>query len=113
MGAPMVLDLMLVAPAITLDPLPLMAFVLVVASARGLRIGLAFITGWTACFVVVLVLVLTLTGGSPPEPRSPPSTAALAVKLAIGVALVALRRARAPAAPERTRAGRAPRPQGP
>ncbi|MFF5040738.1 GAP family protein [Streptomyces nigra] len=88
MGAPMVLDLMLVALAITLDPLPLMAFVLVVASARGLRIGLAFIAGWTACFVVVLVLVLTLTGGSPPEPRSPPSTAALAVKLAIGVALV-------------------------
>ncbi|MEV8087775.1 GAP family protein [Streptomyces nigra] len=88
MGSPMVLDLMLVALAITLDPLPLMAFVLVVASARGLRIGLAFIAGWTACFVVVLVLVLTLTGGSPPEPRSPPSTAGLAVKLAIGVALV-------------------------
>ncbi|MEU6532712.1 GAP family protein [Streptomyces sp. NPDC046928] len=89
MGSPMVLDLMLVALAITLDPLPLMAFVLVVASARGVRTGLAFIAGWMACFVAVLVLVLTLTGGRPPEPRSPPSTAGLAVKLAIGVALVA------------------------
>jgi len=85
----MVLDLMLVALAITLDPLPLMAFVLVVASARGVRTGLAFIAGWMACFVAVLALVLTLTGGRPPEPRSPPSTAGLALRLAIGVALVA------------------------
>ncbi|MFI9797481.1 GAP family protein [Streptomyces sp. NPDC052302] len=89
MGSPMVLDLMLVALAITLDPLPLMAFVLVVASARGVRTGLAFIAGWMACFAAVLVLVLTLTGGRPPEPRSPPSTAGLALRLAIGVALVA------------------------
>lgn len=84
----MVFDLLLIALAITLDPLPLMAFVLVVASPRGVWKGLAFILGWLACFVVVLALVLTLTGGQPPPPRSPPSTVVLAAKLAIGVGLV-------------------------
>ncbi|MFE5891073.1 GAP family protein [Streptomyces sp. NPDC056468] len=88
MGSPMVVDLLLIALAITLDPLPLMAFVLVVASGKGVRTGLAFIAGWMACFVVVIALVLTLTGGQPPAPRSPPSTANLAAKLLIGVSLI-------------------------
>ncbi|MER6419973.1 GAP family protein [Streptomyces sp. NPDC001137] len=84
----MVFDLLLIAFAITLDPLPLMAFVLVVASVKGVRTGLAFISGWMTCFVAVIVLVLAVTGGKPPEPRSPPSTAGLAIKVAIGVSLV-------------------------
>ncbi|MEU8846716.1 GAP family protein [Streptomyces sp. NPDC048564] len=41
-----------------------------------------------ACFVAVIALVLTLTGGQPPAPRSPPSTANLAAKLLIGVSLI-------------------------
>ncbi|MEU0674031.1 GAP family protein [Streptomyces sp. NPDC006172] len=84
----MVLDLLLIALAITLDPLPLMAFVLVVASPRGVWKGFSFVLGWLACFVVVIAVVLSLTGGRPPPPKSPPSTAVLAVKLAIGVGLV-------------------------
>jgi len=94
----MVFDLLLIALAITLDPLPLMAFVLVVASVRGVRTGLAFISGWMACFIAVIALVLTVTGGQPPQPRSPPSTANLAIKIVIGVALVVygLRRRRRP-----------------
>ncbi|MFF4547815.1 GAP family protein [Streptomyces sp. NPDC001435] len=84
----MVLDLLLIALAITLDPLPLMAFVLVVASQRGAWKGLAFILSWLACLVVVVGIVLALTGGQPPPPRSPSSTAVLAAKLAIGVSLV-------------------------
>ncbi|GHI09151.1 hypothetical protein AQI88_12920 [Streptomyces cellostaticus] len=84
----MVLDLLLIALAITLDPLPLMAFVLVVASKRGVWKGLVFILSWLACLVVVIALVLTLTGGQPPSPRAPASTAVLAVKLAIGVSFV-------------------------
>ena len=85
----MVFDLLLIALAITLDPLPLMAFVLVVASVRGARTGLAFISGWLTCLVAVIALVLTVTGGQPPQPKSPPSTASLAIKVAIGVSLVA------------------------
>ncbi|MFF7235304.1 GAP family protein [Streptomyces collinus] len=84
----MVLDLLLIALAITLDPLPLMAFVLVVASTGGPRKGLVFLLSWLACLVAVIAVVLLLTGGQPPPPRSPPSTAALGAKLAIGVSLV-------------------------
>ncbi|AZQ38923.1 GAP family protein [Streptomyces cyaneochromogenes] len=84
----MVVDLLLIALAITLDPLPFMVFALVVASARGVRTGLAFISGWVACFVVVIALVLTMTGGQPPEPRSPPSTVSLVLKLLIGLSLI-------------------------
>ncbi|MDF3147857.1 MULTISPECIES: GAP family protein [unclassified Streptomyces] len=85
----MVFDLLLIALAIALDPLPLMAFVLVVASAKGIRTGLTFISGWTACLVAVIALVLTLTGGQPPAPRSPPSTVHLVAKLVVGLSLVA------------------------
>lgn len=61
----MVIDLLLIALAITLDPLPIMAFVLVVASDRGVWKGLAFILAWLACLVAVIALVLALTGGQP------------------------------------------------
>ncbi|MFA7764016.1 GAP family protein [Streptomyces sp. NRRL S-448] len=106
----MVLDLMLIALAITLDPLPIMAFILVVSSSRGVWKGLAFILAWLACLVAVIAIVLALTGGQPPAPRSPPSVAALAVKLVIGVSLVIYgvrryrrRKARADAAPDTIR----------
>ncbi|MER6387309.1 GAP family protein [Streptomyces sp. NPDC059382] len=84
----MVLDLLLIGLAIALDPLPIMAFVLVVTSARGARKGLVFILAWLACLGAVIAIVLALTGGQPPAPRSPPGVAALAVKLAIGLGLV-------------------------
>ncbi|MFE7773330.1 GAP family protein [Streptomyces sp. NPDC057445] len=84
----MVLDLLLIGIAINIDPLPLMAFVLVLSAPKGIWKGLAFILAWLACLVAVIAAVLLLTGGQPPPPRSPPSTAGLAAKLAIGVALV-------------------------
>ncbi|AYN38290.1 GAP family protein [Streptomyces dangxiongensis] len=84
----MVPDLLLIALAIALDPLPVMSFVLVLGSARGVWKGLVFILSWLACLVVVIVLVLAVTGGQPPAPRSPPSTAVLAAKLLIGVLLI-------------------------
>lgn len=64
----MVLDLMLIGLAIALDPLPIMAFVLVVTSARGVWKGLVFILAWLACLVTVIALVLLVTGGQPPRP---------------------------------------------
>ncbi|MEU0056176.1 GAP family protein [Streptomyces sp. NPDC006334] len=115
----MVLDLLLIALAITLDPLPLMAFVLVVASPRGVWKGFSFVLGWLACFVVVIVAVLSLTGGQPPPPKSPPSTAALAAKLAIGVGLVVYgvyrhrRGAARPGSPRRSGSSRRERARSP
>lgn len=84
----MVLDLLLIGLVITLYPLPVMAFVLVLSAPGGVWKGLAFIGAWLACLVAVIAVVLLLTGGEPPPPRSPPSTAALAAKLAVGAGLV-------------------------
>ncbi|MEU9083590.1 GAP family protein [Streptomyces sp. NPDC048357] len=84
----MVLDLLLIGLAVTLFPLPIMAFVLVVSAPRGVRKGLAFILAWLACLVAVMAMVVLFTGGQPPPPRSPPSIAALVATLVIGVGLV-------------------------
>ena len=86
----MVLDLLLIGLAITLEPFPLTAFILMLSAENGSRKGLAFILGWLACLVAVITVVLLATGGSPPRPNTAPSTAALAVKLALGVVLIAV-----------------------
>lgn len=111
LGVVVVLDLLLIALAITLEPLPPTAFVLVVASARGVWKGLVFILSWLACLVLVIAIVLVLTGGQPPPPKSPPSTAALAAKLFAGVSLIGYgaHRRRRPGG-HRARNGRAGRP---
>lgn len=85
----MTLDLILIGLAITLEPFPVMAFILVLAAERGVRKGLVFILSWLACLVLVIACVLIFTGGKPPQPHSAPTTASLAVKLAIGVGLIA------------------------
>ena len=84
----MVLDLILIGLAITLEPVPVLAFILVLAGDRGLFKGLAFILAWLACLVLVLACVTLLTGGKPVLPHTAPSVAATAVKLALGVGLV-------------------------
>ncbi|MFD3534874.1 GAP family protein [Streptomyces sp. NPDC058664] len=95
----MVLDLMVIGTAITLGPLHNSAFILLLSSRRGVRQGLAFLLSWLANLIVVIAVVVLLTGGQPPARHSAPSTAALAAKLAIGLALVlygAYRRHRPP-----------------
>ncbi len=86
----MVLDLLLIAIGITLEPFPLTAFILILGAEKGTRKGLAFILGWLACLVAVIAAVVLTTGGNPPKPQTAPSTAALAVKLALGIVLILL-----------------------
>jgi len=83
-----VLSLLLTGLAITLEPIPLTAFILVLASKNGVRKGAAFIFGWLLSLAVVIAVTLTATGNKPPQSSTAPSLAALAVKIAIGVALV-------------------------
>jgi Sap, sulfolipid-1-addressing protein len=83
-----VLDLLLIGLAITLEPFPLTAFILLLSADKGVWKGLAFILGWLACLVAVIVAVFLLTGNSPPRPQTTPSTAVLAIKLALGVGLI-------------------------
>ncbi len=53
----MVLDLMIIGLAITLEPLTIVALILILAAEKGTRKGLAFIPGWLACLVVVIAAV--------------------------------------------------------
>jgi hypothetical protein len=85
-----VLDLLLIAIGITLEPFPLSAFILILGAEKGTRKGLAFILGWLACLVAVIAVVVLTTGANPPKPQTIPSTAALAVKLALGIVLILL-----------------------
>lgn len=84
----MVVDLLLIGTAVALGPLHNTAFILLLSAHRGVRKGLAFVLSWLACLVVLIAGVLLLTGGRPPVHRSAPSTAALAVKLVLGIGMV-------------------------
>jgi threonine/homoserine/homoserine lactone efflux protein len=83
-----VVDLLLIGLGITLEPFPLTAFILILSAGKGTRKGLAFILGWLACLVVVIAAVILVTGGNPPASNTAPSTAALVVKLALGIVLI-------------------------
>jgi hypothetical protein len=84
----MVLDLLVIGLGIALEPFPLASFILVLSAEKGIWKGLAFILGWLACLVVVIAAVFVATGNSPPKPQTVPSTAVLAVKLALGLVLI-------------------------
>src|SRR5277367_4429819 len=86
----MVLSLFLIGLAVALDPLPLTAFMVVLPSQRGIRKGAAFVLGWLASLAIVVTVTVLATGDNPPKPNTVPSLADLAVKIAIGVILVAI-----------------------
>jgi hypothetical protein len=92
----MILNLVIIGLAITLEPIPLTAFILILASEGGLRKGAAFIVGWVASLVVVVAITVVATGNAPPQPNTAPSLGALAAKIALGVVLlfIALRQYR-------------------
>jgi Sap, sulfolipid-1-addressing protein len=84
----LVLNLMLIGLAVTLDPLPLTAFLFVLPSRRGVVKGAAFVFGWLVSLGIVVTITVLATGNSPPKPATAPSLAALAVKIVLGVILV-------------------------
>jgi threonine/homoserine/homoserine lactone efflux protein len=98
----MLLDLFLIGLVVTVEPIPLTAMILVLAAERGLIKGLGYVFGWLLTLVGIVALTVLVTGGKPLIPQSSPSTAALVVKLLIGVVLVfiALRRRRRPKSTE-------------
>jgi hypothetical protein len=85
-----VLNLLLIGLAVTLSPLPLTAFLVVLPSARGVRKGAAFVFGWLVSLAIVVTVTVVATGNNPPKPATVPSLAALAVKIALGVVLVVI-----------------------
>jgi len=103
----MVLDLLLIGLAVSLDPLPLTAFVVILPSKRGVIKGAAYLFGWLVSLAIVVTVTVLATGNNPPKPNTAPSLASLAVKIAIGtfLVLVAIR--------QRRRMGRPKKPKKP
>jgi hypothetical protein len=99
------LDLVLIGLAVALDPLPLTAFLIVLPSKRGVRKGAAWTFGWLVSLGIVVTVTVVATGNNPPKPNTAPSLADLAVKIAIGVILVAI------AVRQRRRMGRPKKPK--
>jgi len=83
-----VLELVILGLVITLSPLTLVAFILLLAAKGGIWKGLAFILGWMACLVAVIAAVILTTGGDPPREHTAPSTAVLVVKALLGILLI-------------------------
>ena len=88
MGGTVVLNLIVIGLAVTLDPLPLTAFLVVLPSKHGVRKGAAFVSGWLVSLAIVVVITVLATGNNPPEPETAPSLASLAVKIVIGAILI-------------------------
>jgi hypothetical protein len=84
----MILDLTIIGLAITLEPIPLTAFILILASKRGVRKGAAFVSGWLVSLGIVVAVTVLATGNSPPKQNTAPSLGALAAKIALGVVLL-------------------------
>jgi threonine/homoserine/homoserine lactone efflux protein len=89
-GTAVILNLILIGLAVTLDPLPLTAFIIVLPSRRGARKGAAFVFGWLVSLAIVVTVTVVATGNNPPKPNTAPSLAGLAVKIAIGAVLVVI-----------------------
>ena len=82
------LNLVLLGIAVTLEPFPLTAFILLLAAKKGTLKGVGFILGWLACLVLVIGIVVLVTGGKPPAPKSAPTIGAVIVKLLLGLLLI-------------------------
>jgi hypothetical protein len=86
----LILDLFLIGLVVTLEPIPLSAFILLLAADGGLLKGLGFVLGWLGTLVIIVALIVVVTGGKPLIAQSSPSTAALAVKLTAGAVLIGI-----------------------
>jgi hypothetical protein len=85
----MTFDLILIGLAIAFDPIPLTTFMIVLPSRRGVRKGAAFVFGWLVSLAAVVTVTVLATGNNPPRPHTTPASTALAIRIAIGVVLVA------------------------
>jgi threonine/homoserine/homoserine lactone efflux protein len=83
-----ILDLTIIGIVIALDPLPLTAFIVILASKRGVHKGAFFVAGWILSLAIVVAVTVLATGNNPPKSSTAPSLASLAVKIALGVVLL-------------------------
>ena len=89
-------ELLVVGLIITLEPLPIAAFTVVLSTENGVRKGFGFLFGWVACLVAIILLTVGATGGNPPASQSVPARIASVAVIAIGglLLVVAVRKRR-------------------
>ncbi len=88
----MTFDLILIGLAITLEPLPMSGYILLLSTDRGTRKGFGYLLGWLLTLVGLVILTLAFTGGQPLTAGSRPSTATLVLKILLGIGLLVIAR---------------------
>jgi len=84
----MTFELVVLALAISLEPIPLTGFILTLSTKHGTRSGAGFLFGWVVSLLAVIILAVVVTGGKPMVPQSAPSAAVLVAKIVLGIALL-------------------------
>jgi hypothetical protein len=85
----MTFDLLLLAVAITLNPLPLTPFILILSAPRGgITRAAAFVAAWLVSLIAITAITLALTGGKPPREHTAPSNLGLVVRIVVGAWLL-------------------------
>ena len=75
---------------VALSPVPIIAVVLMLATAQGRVNGPAFLAGWIGGLAVVGTIVLLISSGASASDDSAPATWVSVLKIVLGVLLVAL-----------------------
>ena len=83
-----IVDLALIGLAVTLEPIPVIAFILTLSAMEGAKKSAAYILGWMASRVVVIGNVILITGRKPPKPKTAPCNAELGIKLGDSIYLI-------------------------
>jgi threonine/homoserine/homoserine lactone efflux protein len=78
------------AIGVALSPVPIIAVVLMLTTARARANGLAFVTGWLAGLAVVGAIVLSVSGPADASSSGEPATWVSWLKLAVGLLLLGL-----------------------
>lgn len=82
-------ELLLLGIVITIEPLPVVGFILVLGSDHARRNGFAFIAAWIASLAAVVAGTLLVTGGQPPSRNTAPALWSAIASVVVGLGLVA------------------------
>ncbi|TDP31142.1 GAP family protein [Nocardia ignorata] len=87
---PVIGDLLPLAVGVALSPIPIVATILMIVSARGKGAAIGFATGWVLGILMVTGVVTLFAGNLGGSDDSEPGAAAAWIKIVLGVLLVGL-----------------------
>jgi Sap, sulfolipid-1-addressing protein len=80
----------LVALIITIEPLPIIAFILILSAEHGVKKGLAYIVGWVLCLFMLIIVTVNFTEDRTTSHRNYlPAWATTATAFVVGVLAIA------------------------